>query len=251
MAPITRVRVGGIDVDCLTSRQWVDLLLSDWKSQSGTKVVTTANGQVLSLCSQDAVYRVGVMTADRVAADGMSVVSGSRWFTQTPLPERVSTTDWFHDAAAAASTHGLRFYFLGATDATISRAAERVQNLYPDLPLVGWRNGYFEEADLQAIADEINRLKVDVLWLGLGNPRQVLIAHKLKPLLKHVTWIRTCGGLFDFLAQNKPRAPLFLQKAGFEWAWRAALEPRRLLWRYVTTNIRASYVIARQSRTLR
>jgi N-acetylglucosaminyldiphosphoundecaprenol N-acetyl-beta-D-mannosaminyltransferase len=251
MAPIARVRVGGIDVDSLTAVQWVDLLLSHWKAQVPTKVVTTANGQVLALCSTDPEYQKAVRSADHIAADGMSVVNGSKWFTQTPLPERVSTTDWFHDAAESAAKHGLRFYLLGATEDTITRAAKRIETLYPDLPLVGWRNGYFKDEDLAAIADEINRLKVDVLWLGIGNPRQVLIAHKLRPLLKHVTWIRTCGGLFDFLAQNNPRAPVFLQRAGFEWAWRAALEPRRLLWRYITTNIRASYMIARRSRTLK
>lgn len=247
ISPADRVTVGGMLVDRFTAEQWVDLLIADWRRQAPTKIVTTANGQVLSLYWKNEQYRHAVAAADHVAPDGMSIVTGSRWFTNAPIPERVATTDWFHNAARGASENGLRFYLLGAAGETIDKAAANVQALYPKLELVGWRDGYFSDQDLPAIAAEINRLKVDVLWLGVGNPRQVIIAHKLRPLLTGVTWIRTCGGLFDFLAQKNKRAPLFLQKAGLEWAWRVAMEPRRLLWRYVTTNIHSSFLIATRS----
>ena len=61
------------------------------------------------------------------------------------------------------------------------------------------------------------------------------------------TWVRTCGGLFDFLSGRRPRAPEAVQAMGLEWAWRAAQEPRRLGWRYATTNVNAILAMARET----
>lgn len=242
-----RVVIGGVPVDRYTRAEWVRTLLEDWRAKSGPKVVTTANGQVLSLFAVDSAYREAVLSADHVAPDGMSIVRAAKRWTRRPLAERVATTDWFHDAAEAAVEHGMKFYLLGAQQEVIERAAERAVQLHPGLQIVGVRNGYFTDAELPAIAEEIRASGADVLWLGVGNPRQVIVGHKLKALSPQLTWIRTCGGLFDFLAGDKPRAPMLLQKMGFEWLWRAVLEPRRLLWRYVTTNIHSLYLMATRS----
>lgn len=245
-----RVIVGGIPVDILDRHQWVDLLLRDRQAKADggpTKVVTTANGQVVSLFAVDKAYREAVLAADHIAADGMSVVHASRR-TSTSLPERVSTTDWFHDAARAAVEHGLKFYMLGATEEVNQRAVARAQALHPGLQVVGSRNGYFKDADIEQIAADIAASKADILWLAIGNPRQAIVAQEFKRLLPELTWVRTCGGLFDFLAGERPRAPLILQNMGLEWAWRVAMEPRRLLWRYLSTNVHSSYLMAMHTR---
>ena len=243
--------VGGIPVDVLTAQEWVDLLLSDWRAKSSgslPKVVTTTNGQVVSVFARNSSFRDAVLDADHVAADGMSVVVASRHFGATPLPERVSTTDWFHDAARAASIHGLRFFMMGATREANEKAVARARSLYPQLQITGARHGYFRDGEIHAVADEVARSRADVLWLGLGNPRQVIVAHRFKQLVPSLTWIRTCGGLFDFLSGNAKRAPVGLQQAGFEWAYRVAQEPRRLAWRYATTNVHAAFLLVTRSR---
>jgi exopolysaccharide biosynthesis WecB/TagA/CpsF family protein len=242
--------VADIPIDRLTAAQWVDLLISDWKAKAGPKVVTTANGQVVSLFATHADYRHAVLTADHIAADGMSVVKGSRTYTSTPIPERVSTTDWFHDAARAAIEHGLKFYMLGAEQEANTRAVERALKLHPGLQIVGRRHGYFKDEEIPQIAEAVRASGADILWIGVGNPRQVIVGHKFKALLPELTWIRTCGGLFDFLSGDRPRAPGWLQSLGFEWAWRALLEPQRLLWRYVTTSAHTMVLMATRSRKL-
>jgi N-acetylglucosaminyldiphosphoundecaprenol N-acetyl-beta-D-mannosaminyltransferase len=242
--------VGGIPVDVLTSQEWVDLLLTDWRAKVAgalPKVVTTTNGQVVSLFATNSTFRNAVLEADHVAADGMSVVVASQ-LTPAPLSQRVSTTDWFHDAARAASEHGLRFFMMGATREVNEKAVVRAQMLYPQLQIVGARHGYFRDGEIHAVAHEVARCRPDVLWLGLGNPRQVLMAHRFKQLVPSLTWIRTCGGLFDFLSGNAKRAPVQLQQAGFEWAYRVAQEPRRLAWRYATTNVHAAFLLMTRSR---
>lgn len=246
-----RVWIGGVPVDRFTGSEWAKLMLADWRRKKtencAPKVVTTCNGQVVALFAQDERYRDAVLSADHVAADGMSVVFASQWRAGLPIPERVATTDWFHDAAKAASRHGMRFYMLGATPEANTRAVRRVRQLYPFLNLVGTHHGYFDRGALGPLAKEIADSRADVLWIGVGNPEQVVLAHRFKTLVPGLTWIRTCGGLFDFLSGSHSRAPHALQCMGLEWAYRAALEPRRLAWRYATTNFRAVYEMAARS----
>ncbi len=226
-----RVIVGGIPVDCMNRSQLTDRLVDDWRArQAGAdfapRISTTVNGQVMSLFASHQGYRSALLAADYIAPDGMSVVTGSRMFTRRPLPERVATTDWFHDAADAAAAHGVKFYMLGATKEANAQAVERARALHPGLQIVGASDGYFKDSDLEALAKKIEASGADVLWIGVGNPRQALLAHRFKTLLPRLTWIRTCGGLFDHLSGAHKRAPVSLQNAGLEWAWRAALEPR-------------------------
>lgn len=249
------VIVGGIPIRRWSARQWCDLLVHDVAARkegslSRPRVVTTANGQVISLFASNASFNAAVLAADHVAADGMSIVNASRKFTSTPLPERVATTDWFHDAATTAAKNGITFYMLGSTAEVNSAAIKKINELYPDLKIAGSRDGYFRDDDLEAIAEDIDRSGAEVLWLGIGNPRQLLVAHKLKNRLKSVAWIRTCGGLYDHLAMIHPRAPAMMQTLGLEWAWRVAMEPRRLFWRYFTTNIHAIWRLRFHSRTV-
>jgi exopolysaccharide biosynthesis WecB/TagA/CpsF family protein len=247
------VWIGGVPVSRFTAAQWCELMVGDWQRKRAggarPKVVTTVNGQVISLATQDAVYRDALLQTDHIAADGMSVVFASHLATETPLPERVATTDWFHAAAKAASRHGMRFFFLGATKEMNKRAVRRIRKLYPFLQIAGARDGYFDRNRMEAVAGEIAETKPDVLWIGIGNPEQLFLAHGLKALLPDVTWIRTCGGLFDFLSGMRSRAPRAMQAMGMEWAYRMALEPQRLGWRYATTNVIAAMAMARDSRS--
>lgn len=253
-ADAERVVIGGIPVTPLTRAQWCDKLLADWRERSHTagppKILTTVNGQVMSLFGRDAAYRDALLAADGIAADGMSIVNASAKYAKSPLPERVATTDWFHDAARLAQEHGLSFYIIGASRETNFKAVAEIRRLYPRLIIAGHRDGYFDDSDLPQIAQEVEAAGADVLWLGIGNPRQLLVAFKLKALLTRVTWIRTCGGLFDHISGTHKRAPVFLQEHGLEWAWRMAMEPRRLFWRYLTTNIHAMYRMRAHTRRL-
>lgn len=245
------VWIGGVPVARFTAAQWCELMLADWHRKKTRnvppKVVTTANGQVIALFAEDPIYRQALLSTDYIAADGMSVVFASHLATDAPLPERVATTDWFHDAAKTASRHGMKFYILGATHEMNRRAVKRIRSLYPYLELVGTCDGYFDRADIEDVAADIRMRKPDVLWIGVGNPEQLFLAHRFKRLIPELTWIRTCGGLFDFLSGQRSRAPKAIQVAGLEWAYRMALEPKRLGWRYATTNVTATIAMARDS----
>jgi N-acetylglucosaminyldiphosphoundecaprenol N-acetyl-beta-D-mannosaminyltransferase len=154
------------------------------------------------------------------------------------LPERVATTDLFHDVAKIAGTAGATFYLLGATQDTIETAVAKVRRAYPGLVIAGFRNGYFtREEEAQVVAD------INAARIGMGTPREQVFAARNRERLTNVGVVKTSGGLFDFLSGRNRRAPMWLQAAGLEWLHRLALEPRRLLLRYLTTNPHALYLL--------
>src|SRR5690606_21532896 len=91
-------------------------------------------------------------------------------------------------------------------------------------------------SDNDRICAEIRTAKPDVLWVALGKPRQEFWCRENREQLRGIGWIKTCGGLYAFLAGDVPRAPLWMQKAGLEWLFRTFDDPGRLIWRYFATN---------------
>lgn len=243
-----RVKVGGVFIDCVSRATLAAMMVSDRDAQlTKPKLVFSANGQSVSMAASDPEFARDYRAAEICHADGMSAVFASRLFTRSPLPERISTTDFFHDAARSAERHGLSFYFLGGTAETVTAAYRAAKRQYPGIKWVGYRDGYFgveEEAD---ICRAITQSGADVVWVGLGRPVQEAFCVRNRHRLKGVTWLKTCGGLFDFIAGRHIRAPRWVQALGFEWAFRLFLEPRRLMKRYATTIPHALLLFARQS----
>ena len=206
--------------------------------------VTSANGEVLSRVAGSSLVEALFSAADLIHADGQAMVLMSR-LGRLPLPERVATTDLFHDVARCAEASGTSFYFLGGTADTMARALVAVQAAYPKLVVAGARNGYFSEAEEAEVVGDIVRAKPGILWIGMGVPREQAFVVRNRVRLTGVGAVKTCGGLFDFLSGRRSRAPVWMQVAGIEWLYRVMLEPHRLLWRYLTTNPHALYLIAR------
>jgi exopolysaccharide biosynthesis WecB/TagA/CpsF family protein len=249
------VNIGGLPTAAITAEEMAgqmvaDCILAREARNKGQpllpKLVFSSNGQGVSLASDDAGFRATMLEADIIHADGMSVVFASR-LLRKPLPERIATTDFFHDAARTASLTGLRFFMLGATEAQSARACEQVKALYPDLEIVGRRNGYFSQQEEAEVCAQICASGADVLWIALGKPKQEEFCVRNRDLLRGIGWLKTCGGLYAFLAGADKRAPKWMQNAGFEWAYRAFQDPRRLAWRYLTTNPRAFAAMLRSS----
>jgi N-acetylglucosaminyldiphosphoundecaprenol N-acetyl-beta-D-mannosaminyltransferase len=94
-----------------------------------------------------------------------------------------------------------------------------------------------------------NALAPDYLWVALGIPYEPAFVEEFTPGLSNVGVIRMSGGLFNFLSSGRVRAPVWMQHAGLEWAWRILLEPRHLFRRYLTTTPRALYSLLNRGRS--
>lgn len=212
------------------------------------RVVVSSNGSVIAAFHRDPAFRALILQADLVDADGMPLVKATQFLCREPLRERVATTDFIHDAADVAVRDGLRFYFLGSKPGIAQAAADSLRARHPGLAIAGLRDGYFAADEEERICAAVRASGADVLWVGLGSPRQEAFAVRNRERLGGVAWIRTCGGLFDHCSGTVRRAPRWMQQASLEWLHRAMLEPRRLGWRYVATNPAALFHLVTKTR---
>lgn len=170
--------------------------------------------------------------ASLAAADGMPLVWLSR--RRGYRAGRVYGPDFMQ---ALLSGEPCRHFLYGSTPEVLDRLARTIAQAYPHAELCGMLAPPFGELDDTEIRDHcrtINGARPDVVWVGLGAPKQEIWMARSRMLLE-APLVAGVGAAFDFLAGTKPQAPKWLRQAGLEWAFRLATEPRRLAGRYLAT----------------
>lgn len=251
-APIDRpdhaeiAHVGGIPVSTYSLRALIDRMLAEAPLRrmldQPPLLVFDCNGQGLSMNATDPAFRADLAAADLIHADGQIVVAASRWFRQPPIADRSSTTDMFIDSLAPAAKAGTSYYLLGGEEAVNAACARKCTDMAPGIQIAGRRNGFWRPEEEDAVIDAINAAAPDVLWVGTGKPREQAFCVRNRDRIK-AGWIVTCGGLFNYITGDYPRAPMWMQRSGLEWLHRMATRPRELAWRYITTNPHALWLI--------
>jgi N-acetylglucosaminyldiphosphoundecaprenol N-acetyl-beta-D-mannosaminyltransferase len=198
--------------------------------------VGVVNAAKIVMMRSDRALADAVSGADLLLADGQSVVWASRYLGQ-PLPARVAGIDLFIALLEAAEREGRSVYLLGATADVLARAVAEVRRRYPGLRVAGSRDGYFADADAEAVAAEIRANAADLLFLGMTSPKKELFCARYGELTG-ARVIHGVGGSFDVIAGIVGRAPRIWQAIGMEWLYRMLQEPRRLGPRYLKTNTR-------------
>lgn len=130
---------------------------------------------------------------------------------------------------------GLRHYLYGASPATLARLEARLRTRFPHAEIAGAYSPPFRALTVQEdddVAARINAAKPDIVWVGLGAPKQELWMARMRDRLDAPMLVGV-GAAFDFHAGKKPQAPAILQSMGLEWLFRLASEPRRLWRRYL------------------
>jgi exopolysaccharide biosynthesis WecB/TagA/CpsF family protein len=254
MLAIPHLMVGGVRVAALSRSDICSIVVrdcTDRRDAAGfrrpTRLLFSANGHALSLAARNSELREALDQADLVHADGQAIVFASRCIRGPGIPERSATTDLIHDLSRICPAEGLSFFLLGGTEDVNARCAEALVRRYPGLTIAGRRNGYFHKEQEQEVCGEINASGADILWVGLGKPLEQLFCVRHRDDLR-VAWAITCGGTFKFVVGDYRRAPRWMQSAGLEWLFRALSSPRKLLWRYITTNPHALFLLATKTR---
>jgi N-acetylglucosaminyldiphosphoundecaprenol N-acetyl-beta-D-mannosaminyltransferase len=235
------VHIGGFSIATASRDALARAMVSDCLAARNAafgeraRVIVDANGHALSLRQTDAAYRAAVDQADVVHADGGFLVTVSRLRTNTPIAERSATTDLIHDCARDAVKHGLSFYLLGGSESINAECAARLAVAHPGLKIAGRRHGFFAPEEEDEVVDSINASSADIVWIGLGKPKEQIFAVQHRSRLR-AGWLVTCGGCFNYIAGSYRRAPEWMQRNNLEWLHRMASEPKALFWRYLLTT---------------
>lgn len=232
------VRLAGVPLHAVTAERCVTHVMSELDAGRGGWVVTP-NLDHLRRLVRDRDYRELCRDADLAVADGMPLVWASR-LQGTPLPGRVAGSDLVGAFAAAAAEDGRSVFLLGGDPGTADAAARVFTARHPRLRLVGTHcpplgfEAHPEQVD--AMADALREAQPDLVFVGLGSPKQEQWIRRLRPLVPHAWWFGV-GVSFSFVSGDVRRAPRWMQRAGLEWCHRLAQEPRRLVRRYLVDGL--------------
>jgi len=191
----------------------------------------------------DHALRAAIEEAHLRTADGQAVVWATRLLGR-PVPERVAGTDLMEALLAHAADRGYSVYLLGATHEIVSACVAKAQRRYGGIRIAGYRDGYFRRQEVADVVTAVRAVKPDILFLGFATPAKEHFMHRHYRVLG-VPFVMGVGGSFDVFAGRVARAPRWLQRAGLEWAFRLAQEPRRMWKRYVVGNPRFLWLVVR------
>jgi N-acetylglucosaminyldiphosphoundecaprenol N-acetyl-beta-D-mannosaminyltransferase len=247
-APMATAPVLGIPlaiVDYERTLEWMDAAVAT--RHRGYLCVAATHTVMAS--QEDAELRAAVLAADFTVPDGQPLVWALNLLGH-PLSSRVYGPDLMWMACARAARTGTRFYLHGGRNEpeALAGLARRLRLAHPGLQIVGGSTQHFgeqSEQELDAIAQDINRSRPDVVWVGLGVPRQEKWMQRMRPRLQASVLVGV-GAAFDFHAGLISQAPDWMQRSGLEWLYRLSKEPRRLWRRYLRYNPRFVTGFARQ-----
>ena len=219
-----------------------------WVKERHKTYVCIAPVSTIVDCQYDPEYRKVVNSAGMATPDGMPLV----WLARARGYKQVRRTygpDLMLTLCNFGQTRGYRHYFYGATPEVLERLESRLKNQFPDVKIVGsFSPGFSKQCQDESpeVLQEINRLRPDILWAGLGSPKQDFWMYRHRDKLEVPVMIGV-GAAFDFLAGTKPQAPAWMRGIGLEWFFRLCCEPKRLWKRYLIGNSRFIWYLLRDS----
>lgn len=249
-----RVKLFGVEIDPTSMKETVEVIFS-WAKQkkSECKFVITPNVDHIVQVQHNIALQAAYKQASLVVADGRPVVWAAN-FLGADIPETVPGSDLvpaIFDHAQGDNIE-IKVFLLGAMPGVADRAKSLITKQWPIVKIVGTLSPDFgfdkNEAESKQICEIVNASGANFLVLGLGAPKQELWIHQYASQIS-VKVALCVGATIDFLAKEKPRAPVWMRKCGLEWLHRVASEPKRLAKRYTIDAIKFPQIVYKEWRS--
>jgi N-acetylglucosaminyldiphosphoundecaprenol N-acetyl-beta-D-mannosaminyltransferase len=216
----------------------------DWIDQTvaadGRGYICVAAVHTVMASQEDPELRAAVLASDLTVPDGQPLVWAMNALGHD-MPSRVYGPELMDRYCARAARTGARVYLYGGRNqGALAQLARNLRLRHPGLRIVGGYAPPFRPLtgeETQAITREINQSRADVVWVGIGVPKQEKWMAAMRDRLTAPVLVGV-GAAFDFHAGLVPQAPEWMQRFGLEWAYRLSREPRRLWKRYLRYNPR-------------
>jgi N-acetylglucosaminyldiphosphoundecaprenol N-acetyl-beta-D-mannosaminyltransferase len=223
---------------------WMDATIA--RGERG--YICVAAVHTVMVCQEDPDLREAVLNASLTVPDGQPLVWAMNAMGHQ-LPSRVYGPELMARYCERSALTGARmFLYGGRNQGALVQLALNLRRRFPGIKIVGGYSPPFRDLSPEeeaAIVKEINRSKADVVWVGIGVPKQEKWMYAMRDRLDAPVLVGV-GAAFDFHAGLVPQAPDWMQHAGLEWAFRLGHEPRRLWKRYARYNPRFVAGFARQ-----
>ena len=239
-----RIRIGQIWIDAVTRAGALERIESLVARGQGGRVFTPNVDHVVRV-ERDAEFLEAYRRADLTLCDGQPLFWTSR-LMGSPLPEKVSGSDLVLPLLRRAGKLGWRVFLLGGGAGIAGEAARRVTANF-GVTIVGTASPRIERQPTQVdevLIDRITGARTQLLLVALGAPKQELWIHRHASALAPAVSVGV-GASLDFVAGRVRRAPPWISRAGMEWLFRLAQEPRRLWRRYLVDDVRFAPILLR------
>ena len=204
--------------------------------EEGIKVFHVGiNAASIELAKKNNDYIRMVNSANLVNPDGISMLWASS-FLGKPLKERIPATDLMSQVVTHCAKDGIGIYLFGAEEEIVTKVRDKFNALSSNPVVVGYRNGYFSEDQIDVIVKDIADSNAKLLLIALPSPMKEEFVYKNFDKMAKLSVAMCVGGAFDVMAAKVNRAPKWVQKIGFEWFYRMMQEPKRLWKRYLVGN---------------
>jgi len=193
------------------------------------------HGVMTGVLDREQRYRLNQF--DLITPDGQPVRWALNLLHHAGLRNRVYGPDLALKVCQLAERKGYSLYLYGSSAPVLAQLQANLRQQLPDLQIVGAEPSLFRQLipdEKSALIERIKQSQADIVFVGLGCPRQEVWAYEFRDALQKP--ILAVGAAFDFLAGNKPQAPSWMQRYGLEWLFRLVYEPRRLWRRYLLLN---------------
>lgn len=184
-----------------------------------------------------------------INADGASMVMAAGRLGCS-LPGRVAGIDLMHELCSLAERRGYPIFLLGAKPEVVSKTAEVLLSEFKALKIAGIHDGYFSDAEWEAIAEEVRASGAALVFVGITSPKKERLIEYFRDCGLSGAFVGV-GGSFDVISGNIPRAPLWMQRMNLEWAFRMMQEPGRLFKRYFVGNTRFLRMLHNEQKKLK
>jgi N-acetylglucosaminyldiphosphoundecaprenol N-acetyl-beta-D-mannosaminyltransferase len=215
----------GIPADIVTLHEAVERV---WQMVDHNRphFVASVNPEICMASRKDSALKAALLSADLGIPDGVGIVLASR-LRRGAIRTRVTGIDLMQLLVARAAGEGKKIFLFGAAEGVAADAATNLQQRYPSLQIAGTAHGYIPPEKEEDVARAIKASGADIVFVGLGSPRQELFAVR-HGQASGAKVLMVVGGSFDVLSGRLSRAPQIYQKFGIEWLFRAIQQPKRL-----------------------
>ena len=224
-----KVDILEIGIDKLTESECVNTIKQALKETKNIKIFTPNPSILLSARKNEKMQKI-LNSSDILIADGIGLIHASK-ILKDPLPQRLAGIDTGEKILALANQEHLSLFILGGTKDNVKKAAEKINEKFTDIKIVGIHHGFFDiDSEYnKKLTDHINTLNPDIIFVCMGYPKQELWIFQNSDKISSLKLSIGLGGSLDVWSGKIKRAPRFFRKFNLEWLWRMIRQPGRFV----------------------
>ena len=233
MTEYKRHSILGVGVNAINLSETINLI-EHWIQNHSSKYVCLAPAHSIMSCYDNPdLYKI-YNNSGLTVPDGMAIV----WILQLAGWKnvgRVYGPDLLLSLCQQSARKKHRHYFYGGNEPSLLSLIDTLNHHFPGMIIAGFESPPFRDLSMiekEGVINRIQKVKADIVWIGLGSPKQEIWMSENANLLKGAVLIGV-GAAFDFISGMKPQAPRWVQRIGMEWFFRFLSEPSRLWRRYI------------------